>query len=63
MTLRETLDAAERAANYYRRGTLAWPVLMQRLLDLGMYAIDRHAVIEPSERGIVAWYNGVRFEL
>lgn len=57
MTLRETLTIAERNARHYRRGTMAWEVLMHLLTDLGFYGLDKR------EGFVVAWLNGVRFEI
>lgn len=56
------INAADLLAALWREGSLAALVMVERLVAMGFYAVR---LVEP-ERGaasVVAWYNGVRFEL
>jgi len=53
----DRVNTADRLANYWRMGTLAFVVLRDRLLSEGWYDIKRRADI------IEAHFNGVEFKL
>lgn len=55
--LLRTLDRADKLVGFYREGKLVSVILEDELIDLGFYAIE----IEP--RRVVAWLDGIRFEM
>jgi hypothetical protein len=56
-TLIRTLNTADRVAAMWRTGDVAARVALDELIAQGFYAVDI------GERSIVAWLDGVRFEL
>jgi hypothetical protein len=53
------MNTADKLAGYYRSGTLAAVVLADWLVERGFYAID----IEPFAGRVIAYRDGVRFDL
>ncbi len=52
-----TVNTADALARAWRAGELAALLAVERIVALGFYAV------RVTDRGIVGYYNGVRFEL
>ena len=53
----DRMNTAYRLAEWYRRGTLAWIVLLDQLVERGFYAVERKG------DEVIAWHTGIRFSL
>lgn len=52
-----TINQADAIGDLWRRGLLAAVLAVEAIVGLGFYGVT------VGERGIVAWLNGVRFEI
>jgi hypothetical protein len=55
--LLSTVQEGDRLATLYRQGIAAAVVIEDRLMDLGFCGIDFQG------RNVIAWLNGIRFDL
>jgi hypothetical protein len=57
VTLIGSINTADRIADLWRGGRVAALIAQERIAELGFYAVT------VGEHTIVAWINGVRFEM